>query len=90
MSRPIPKLGCSECDWRGFAEDMLEAENPFEPDQMITGCPTCMSIDKEVRICDIKGCNREATCGTPVPDDREYVTSCGQHYQELQVMMKGD
>ncbi len=84
MSRPIPRYMCSECHWVGDSSEIIDGKNPFDTEQAITGCPECSAINSEVRICDINTCNSEATCGTPVDDDRVYVSVCGKHFNNLQ------
>ena len=68
---------CMECDSRIDEGQMLEAENPFEKGETIFGCPVCKTIGNFTQICDVMGCEAEATCGTPTPIG--YRRTCGFH-----------
>ena len=73
------KVKCvsSGCDWKGYSTDLLSAENPFNADNTIYGCPYCKSVNSEMVACDEWGCWEQASCGTPMPDG--YRTTCHEH-----------
>lgn len=77
---------CETCAEYIKEEDILTAVSPFDPDSTITGCPNCKSAtgdgDGWQEICEIEGCNKPATCGTPVPNE-PYLRSCFNHYKEV-------
>lgn len=73
------KMVCEECGWVGRENELLTAENPFRPEDMVTGCPKCKSLDTIRAGCDEPGCDEIATCGTPT--EKGYRMTCGYHVQ---------
>ena len=75
----MDKLICSEieCTWRGLEKDALKAPNPFEPTEIIYGCPECKEINTLVRACDEPRCWVQVSCGTPTKDG--YRSTCSKH-----------
>lgn len=71
------KLICTECGWHGTTDMMLEAPNPFMPDDVVTGCPDCRAVSCLVFACEHADCWREVSCGTPTPSG--YAQTCGEH-----------
>ena len=41
----LNKVKCNgtRCYWKGNERDLLTAPNPFEPTEMINGCPDCQA-----------------------------------------------
>ena len=76
-----PKRVCEECHWQGTDTQQLEASNPFNPEDVIVGCPECYSINTLRVVCDERDCWDTATCGTPTEDG--YRNVCGKHYMEI-------
>ena len=72
------RVKCRECDWIGHLDEMLEAENPFDPGNTIIGCPECKTPCNLEYACEIEGCSELATCGTP-GENGEYYQTCGKH-----------
>lgn len=75
---------CDLCNKDSYQKDILRAVSPFDPDDEITGCPHCKAAvgDGEwIEICDIEGCGKPATCGTPLKGGG-YLRGCFKHYQE--------
>jgi hypothetical protein len=72
---------CEACNWVGNESELLTAQNPFDIDSEIAGCPACKSINTLIRACDEPGCNRTATCGWPSPSG--YRATCAQHYKPV-------
>jgi len=70
---------CDECGWAGKGSALLTAENPFVKNDVLSACPECKELDIRV-CCEIEGCNKKATCGTPVKDG--YISTCGRHRPE--------
>lgn len=73
----IEQMICSGCGWHGTWSDVLQSPNPFDPDDMLTGCPKCRQVESLGAACFAEGCGREATCGTPTQDG--YKWSCAEH-----------
>ena len=73
------KAICTErrCEWKGVSSDILTAPNPFETNEIITGCPKCKGINTVVQVCDQSKCWEIATCGTPI--DSGYRQTCYSH-----------
>jgi len=76
------RLFCNErrCGWRGMQLEVLFAENPFNADETIAGCPKCKEINSLLVSCDEPGCWNEASCGTPTATG--YRHTCGKHAPE--------
>lgn len=72
------KYKCEDCGWLGFDREMLTAPNPFDPDDIVFGCPRCRSIDNFVGLCDEPGCNERGGMGTPTPNG--YRWTCYAHH----------
>jgi hypothetical protein len=77
----MEKVICKECDWRGTSEDVLEAPNPFDPEDTLTGCPGCKQVDTMVQGCFHRGCLNEAATGgfSDPKDPKNYVWACYEH-----------
>lgn len=45
------------CNWIGVQDDLLFAENPFNPDAEVYGCPMCLSVNTVFDVCDEPGCD---------------------------------
>ncbi len=65
------------CDWKGMKDEVLNGTNPFDPTELIYGCPECLQINTTVYACDEPDCWMEVTCGTPTEDG--YRSTCGLH-----------
>lgn len=72
------KRKCDDCDWLGDNSAVLSAPNPFYPQDTITGCPKCFSINSIDTLCDEDGCEAVASCGWPSPDG--YRFTCWKHW----------
>lgn len=73
------RVKCSECDWIGSESAILVAANPFDADEIISGCPTCRSVNSLEGACDIDGCPNVSNSGTPMPDG-SYAWRCYDHW----------
>lgn len=71
------KVICEECGWQGEGKDVLRAPNPFDPEEQMSGCPYCHSVESLVRACDGPGCWEPAAYATPVANDYRY--TCFRH-----------
>ena len=73
------KVKCNEskCTWKGTLDEMLSAANPFDPNERISGCPICKTIESIISVCDEPECWAGVTCGTSTP--KEYRSTCGEH-----------
>jgi len=76
------KLVCEDqkCNWCGPEDDVLKAPNPFEPEEIVWGCPRCHEIETIVGACEVEGCCRPSTSGTPTHDG--YRRTCIDHIPE--------
>jgi hypothetical protein len=79
MGEATRKVLCDEhrCGWHGLQAEVLQTPNPFDPSDMLDGCPACKSINTIRYACDEPDCWREATCGSPT--ETGYRQTCGQH-----------
>lgn len=41
----VPHVHCENCGWMGQSDEVLTAENPFDKDFYVCGCPNCKAID---------------------------------------------
>lgn len=71
------KIKCNECGWKGTAEQLLEAPNPFLPEENVVGCPNCKAVENYEHCCDHADCWRTASSGTPTPE--RYMWTCHEH-----------
>jgi len=68
---------CEECGWRGDGKDVLQAQNPFDKDDVIYGCPRCAEVNRIRRTCDADGCWDVPSMGTPTIHG--YRHTCWKH-----------
>lgn len=72
------KLICGECGAVIRHGDKLTAESPFDPEDIVIGCPECRMIDTLIRLCDRPGCTNSAVFGKPSGTD--YIFVCNKHH----------
>lgn len=77
MSNEPTKWGCMECSWHGVQSDLLTAPSPFEPMDIISGCPECLFSGGLVLLCEKPGCFEAATHTGPTQTD--YGFTCPSH-----------
>lgn len=65
---------CSSCFWDG---EILRAPSPFDLDDIVTGCPSCKSVQSFEGACEMDGCDRAASGGYPLPEG--YTWRCWEH-----------
>ena len=82
------KYVCASCEAHLFGDQLLEAPNPFDLDDTITGCPECKAVSDTWLACDEDGCWRRADCGTP--SQSGYRQVCGNHFRKLQCSALSD
>lgn len=70
---------CNCCAWRGLESKILVSPNPFKPEDIISGCPSCGAAEDFTNVCDESGCTRDAGCGFPTPEG--YRRTCGEHFK---------
>jgi hypothetical protein len=68
---------CKECASIMAESMLLSAPNPFDSNDVLTGCPKCKSVDCFDPICDVEDCTKFAGCGTPTSE--AYRWTCGEH-----------
>jgi hypothetical protein len=78
----MDKVTCDNCNWRGDAEEVLEAPNPFEPDDLLIACPKCKTVNEISCACIADNCWKPASCGTPTVGG--YIHTCGKHAPRVQ------
>lgn len=71
------KTVCDICEHQSNLLHHLIAENPFNSEEAIYGCPTCKSIDSFRMACDEPGCWDLVSCGTP--SAAGYRHTCRKH-----------
>lgn len=74
----MSRWGCKVCGWIGPREALLEAPNPFDPAQKITGCPDCKDVEQFDRMCDAEHCASPSSIGAPWKDG-VYRFTCHEH-----------
>ena len=79
MKTEKDKAKCRECYWKGRYVEVLEAENPLDKDEIVSGCPQCKSVDTIESVCDEPGCWLGVSCSTPVKGKVRYRSTCGEH-----------
>jgi hypothetical protein len=77
--KPLKYL-CGDCTWHGDQSEVLEARNPFCPEDSLLGCPRCRDVTI-FKACDEDGCWKQVTCGVNTPSGYRQV--CGDHFQAL-------
>lgn len=77
------KVFCN-CGWKGQKTELLQAQHPFDENDIVYGCPACKGLDEIFLACDVEGCWGYADCGFPTPEG--YRHTCGKHMREI----KGD
>jgi hypothetical protein len=73
----MKKVICEECDWHGLENEVLQAPNPFDPEDGVLGCPKCKSVNEIVYTCIADNCWKPVSCGTPTVGG--YMNTCGKH-----------
>jgi hypothetical protein len=73
------KQNCNSprCGWHGTSDEVLKAQDPFDPDETLWACPECKDLFGLSLACDEPDCWDGATCGTPTKDG--YRNTCGKH-----------
>ena len=71
------RVRCIDCHNTHAENTLLTAPNPFDPTEIVTGCPTCKSIGGLVSVCDEPSCNKEVSCGWNSPAG--YRHTCYEH-----------
>lgn len=69
---------CSECLEVSFHH--LSAQNPFDIENIIHGCPHCKEVNTLLQACHHPGCTSVATGGYPNELGYRYAWLCHKHY----------
>lgn len=77
IERAFKRWRCTDCYKIVHEWELLEAPNPFDPEDTIIGCPKCKSVESFEEVCDEAGCEAMATCGWP--DGNGYRRTCSRH-----------
>ena len=70
---------CTECEFTGALDEFDHVPDPKSTANGWTVCPRCRAADHVTDVCDEPGCDRRATCGFPVDDERGYRRTCFEH-----------
>ena len=73
---------CREC--AAVSDTPLEGRNPFDPNELVYGCPACKAVGTLEAACQMSGCDRPSVCGVPDVGGFRYMRLCGYHYLLLQ------
>ena len=73
---------CEECGQASEQSKILTAPNPFDPADTIFGCPNCKEVGSFRQVCQVKDCEDDATCGSPLFRGFRYAFLCGKHFGE--------
>lgn len=76
----MKKWKCEECDTITDEDKILIADSPFDPANIIMGCPFCKSVNSLQVACDVYGCEKLASCGFPTAEG--YRVTCGEHMRK--------
>ena len=68
---------CEECDLVSADSEVLTAPDPFTMGWKLFACPKCREVNRLRRACDVAGCPRESTQGTPTAEG--YMWTCYDH-----------
>lgn len=76
------KWKCSErrCGWIGTSAEYLVAADPFNEGCELVACPNCREVNTLTACCDVDGCTKDGSCGTPTKDG--YRFTCSEHKPE--------
>ena len=66
------KFKCARCTNVYSTNELLYAENPFNSDELICGCPHCLGVNTFSRVCEVEECN----C---IVEDRLLSYTCEYH-----------
>jgi len=74
---------CKNCDWLGLDKDLLVAANPFNSEDLISGCPGCKQVAPGFeRLCCVQGC-KKLICNGFVTKAHGYLFTCHEHHKEF-------
>lgn len=82
MSTEPGKFICPTCNAKLREPEILSAANPFDPNDLILGCPKCRDVVHFDSVCDEPGCWELHCCGFPIGDG-SYRMTCSKHYHAL-------
>jgi hypothetical protein len=68
---------CMQCGTVSLGSQMLTAPSPFDPEDTLTACPKCKSMDEWKEMCEIDGCDNGATMG--MNTENGYKRLCYKH-----------
>ena len=69
---------CDECDEQFPETSLLIATSPFDPDDILHGCPNCHAVNRQQILCFAENCPNPATCGGWF-EDGLYRSTCSNH-----------
>jgi hypothetical protein len=78
MSVRVSKWKCRDCKKVSTGAELLRAPSPFDPEDILAGCPHCKSCEGFSEMCDQPGCDKDASCGWSSPNG--YRRTCYNHW----------
>lgn len=72
------RIRCPNCSWTGTPDGLLKAPSPFDPEDLLTACPNCKTVEDTDHLCDIEGCRELSGMGVPMKDG-SYTWRCHNH-----------
>ena len=79
--RKARALICKDCGSIISESGVLRAENPFNPEYALLGCPNCKAVEQFRLACAASGCASEVSMGMP-HEDGVYRSTCSKHGPE--------
>lgn len=74
------RVKCCYCQAVSDLKDLLNAPNPFDPSETLTGCPVCRQPADFVSTCHF--CDQACVGGMKVGD--QYYVLCSEHMSQSQ------
>ena len=78
----MSRVKCSRfrCRWIGDDSEVLRAPDPFNEGDELRACPACRVVESIIMACDVEGCTKDGSCGTPTEEG--YRWTCWEHQPE--------
>lgn len=77
---------CTECG-EVCGENILTAKSPFDENDILSGCPACLSAESLIAAC--WKCDKPSSSGTPLNRQYRYVNACYEHRPPEAMRYKG-
>ena len=80
------RFRCEVCDAIIPKGELMSAPSPFDPEDIIYGCPQCKSVAGFDEVCDEPGCVKPSSCG--FQSEAGYRRTCYDHMLAAQTKEK--